>query len=85
MTWRVVLTPTAIRERARLEPPDRRRVDAVLVTLREEARPPGARKLAGRRNDWRVRVGDHRVLYEVDDRGRLVTVWRIAHRRDVYR
>jgi mRNA interferase RelE/StbE len=40
--------------------------------------------LAGGINDWRIRVGDHRVLYEVD-RGKLVRVNRNRHRRDVYR
>jgi mRNA interferase RelE/StbE len=47
-------------------------------------RPPGAVKLAGR-DDFRVRVGDYRVVYAVDDSERLVIVARVAHRREVYR
>lgn len=42
-------------------------------------------KLAGKSHDWRVRVGDYRILYEVDDEERSVVIWRIAHRREVYR
>jgi mRNA interferase RelE/StbE len=49
-----------------------------------EPRPPGAIKLAGR-DDFRIRVGDHRIVYAVDDRNRQITVARIAHRHEVYR
>jgi mRNA interferase RelE/StbE len=52
--------------------------------LATNPRPPGAAKLAGR-DDFRIRVGDYRIVYAVDDRERLVIVARIAHRRDVYR
>ncbi len=48
-------------------------------------RPPGAKKLVGRQLDWRIRVGNYRILYEVDDEASIITVWRIAHRREVYR
>ena len=47
--------------------------------------PQGLKKLAGSSHDWRIRVGDYRILCEVDDEGRLIMVWRIAHRREVYR
>ena len=53
-------------------------------SLAEDPRPQGAIKLAGR-NDYRVRVGDYRIVYAVDDEERLVVVARIAHRREVYR
>ncbi|WP_244632308.1 MULTISPECIES: type II toxin-antitoxin system RelE/ParE family toxin [unclassified Microbacterium] len=52
--------------------------------LEKEPRPNGVRKLTGFDNAWRVRIGDHRVLYEVVDDVVLVTVFRVAHRRDVY-
>lgn len=79
------MTATAVKERKRLDTTSRKRVDATLQSLLENPRPQGAKKLAGSRQDWRVRVGDYRILYEVDDGGRLVTVWRIAHRREAYR
>ena len=44
-----------------------------------------SRKLAGRPNSWRIRVGDYRILYEIDDANQRVTVFRLAHRRDAYR
>ncbi len=45
----------------------------------------GVAKLQSAADRWRVRVGDHRVIYRVNDEGRKVTVLRIAHRREVYR
>jgi mRNA interferase RelE/StbE len=52
--------------------------------LGEDQRPPGCRKLAGREG-FRVRVGDYRVIYEIDDAGQCVTVLHVGHRKDVYR
>ena len=52
--------------------------------LAEEPRPPGSKKLAGR-TGWRVRVGSYRVVYEIDDQNRSITIMHIGHRRDVYR
>ena len=61
------------------------RIHAKLLTLRDEPRPPGSRKLSGNLEGWRVRVGDYRILYQIDDTGETVTVVRVRHRRDVYR
>lgn len=62
----------------------RRRVLSGIAELEREPRPHGVRKLSGYDNAWRVRIGDYRVLYEVIDDQVLVTVVRVAHRRDVY-
>lgn len=85
MSYRVVITPTAIKERKRLDIENRKRIDAALKRLVETARPPGAKKLTGSKNDWRIRVGNYRILYEINDTDRFITVWRIAHRREAYR
>jgi mRNA interferase RelE/StbE len=79
------MTATAVKERKRLDATSRKRVDAALRSLLENPRPSGTKKLSGSRHDWRIRVGDYRILYEVDDEGRVVTIWRIAHRREAYR
>ncbi|MFC7218759.1 type II toxin-antitoxin system RelE/ParE family toxin [Streptomyces polyrhachis] len=56
-----------------------------LVTgLATDPRPPGAKKLAGQER-WRVRAGEYRVLYTIDDADRTVRIERIAHRSAVYR
>jgi len=83
--WTVEFTTAAAREVRKLEPSVRRRVLAALAVLEEEARPAGARKLSGSSDDWRIRIGDHRALYEIQEDRVLVTVFRVAHRREVYR
>ena len=62
----------------------RERIAEAVDGLSNEPRPHGVAKLAGH-DDFRIRVGDHRIVYAVDDEKRLVLVARIAHRREVYR
>jgi mRNA interferase RelE/StbE len=61
------------------------RVDAALVGLGDEPRPPGCVKLSGGTSLWRIRLGDWRIVYEIDDARRIVDVHFVAHRREVYR
>jgi mRNA interferase RelE/StbE len=61
------------------------RMIAYMKTLGENPRPPGCRKITGSRNDWRIRVGDYRIIYEIDDNAMVIRVLRIRHRRDAYR
>lgn len=85
MTYRVDLTSAAARQVRKLPRPARDRVIAGIAALGDEPRPRGARKLAGEETAWRIRIGDHRVLYDVLDDVLTVTVVRAGHRRDVYR
>jgi mRNA interferase RelE/StbE len=78
------LHPEAARAYRRLQGPMRTRVGDAIDALSADPRPRGAVKLAGR-DDFRIRVGDHRIVYAVDDAQRIVLVARIAHRREVYR
>lgn len=64
---------------------DRRRIIARIESLAANPRPPGAEKLAGYTDQHRVRQGNYRIIHSVDDERREVTVFRIGHRRDVYR
>ena len=52
--------------------------------LAADPRPSGCRKLHGYKDLWRIRVGDYRVVYIIDDGRKMVSVTRVAHRRDVY-
>ena len=60
------------------------RIDRKILALAETPRPSGCKKLKGYKDQWRVRAGDWRVLYIIADAGKLITVTRIAHRREVY-
>jgi mRNA interferase RelE/StbE len=82
----VVLATQAERDLKRLPAALFRRVIAAIRALAAVPRPPGARKLHGSgRDDYRIRVGDYRILNEVDDAARAVRVMRVRHRREAYR
>ncbi|MBK7897060.1 MAG: type II toxin-antitoxin system RelE/ParE family toxin [Candidatus Promineifilaceae bacterium] len=75
---------SAERDLKRLPKPLFLRLNQKILALREEPRPPGARKLQGKLEGWRVRVGDYRIVYQIDDAEQTVTIVRVRHRRDVY-
>ncbi|HEV8412824.1 MAG TPA: type II toxin-antitoxin system RelE/ParE family toxin [Bryobacteraceae bacterium] len=60
------------------------RIDRKILALADHPRPAGCKKLRGYKDQWRVRIGDWRVLYIIDDVEKLVMITRIAHRREVY-
>ncbi len=83
--YRVLLERSAERDLGRLSSEVHDRVIAAIHELASHPRPPGCRKLVGSTHDWRIRVGDYRVIYEISDSAREVRVNRIRHRREVYR
>jgi mRNA interferase RelE/StbE len=84
MTYTIVITPRAERQIRSLERPTRTRVIQAIEGLANDPRPPGAIKLVGREG-YRLRVGDYRIIYTIDDAGRIVIVAQVGHRRDIYR
>lgn len=84
MSYRIEVLPVAVRAIRKLPPEGKRRVQAVIELLSEEPRPPSSRKLTGRA-EWRVRTGDYRVLYRVEDDTLIVVVVDAGHRREIYR
>ena len=84
MTYRVTLSPMAARQLRKLDAQARRRIQAVLDLLAEQPRPPAATRLVGGAGEWRVRTGDYRVVYEIQNDQLLILVLRIGHRREVY-
>jgi mRNA interferase RelE/StbE len=85
MAYTVLLSPRADRDRRGLPDQIRLRLRNALLALETDPRPISAAKLSGEHNRWRVRVGDYRILYELNDASQQVLILRIAHRRDVYR
>jgi mRNA interferase RelE/StbE len=61
------------------------RLDTAIVSLKEDPRPAGAKKLVSGGDGWRLRVGDYRILYDVNDKNELVTIGRVLHRSESYR
>jgi len=85
MAYEVVLKPSAAREFRKLPKPIRKRIGKKIDELAENPRPPDAKALAGEEGFLRVRAGEYRIVYTVQDRALIVLVVRIGHRRDIYR
>jgi mRNA interferase RelE/StbE len=84
VTYRIEVAPAAVRQLRKLDPATRRRVQAAIELLAAQPRPSGAKNIAGGDDEWRVRTGDCRVVYEVQDEVLLVLVVAVGHRRDFY-
>ena len=83
-SYKVLIKRSAAKEIGDLPLRDRRRVVSRIRSLGSRPRPHGCEKLSGQ-DRYRIRQGDLRILYEIDDREQLVMVVKIGHRRDVYR
>jgi mRNA interferase RelE/StbE len=82
--YRIIIRHSAEKELGRLGHEEQRRISKKVLLLEDDPFPAGAIALQGRQG-YRIRVGDYRVLYEVDESAKLVNVTAIGHRRDVYR
>jgi mRNA interferase RelE/StbE len=82
--YTVELKQSARKELERLPNAVIARIISKLESLEENPRPAGCKKLKGGDDEYRVRVGEYRIVYVIDDRKVIVTITRIRHRRDVY-
>ncbi|MPZ89851.1 MAG: type II toxin-antitoxin system RelE/ParE family toxin [Nitriliruptorales bacterium] len=85
MGYEVELETAAAKSLSRIPAGDRRRLTSKINALAADPRPDGCTKLSGFTNAWRVRVGNYRIVYIVDDTVRVVTITRIGKREDIYR
>lgn len=83
--YSIALSASAAKELNALEESLFDRIDAMIEGLRKDPRPPGCKKLKGHKGLWRVRVGDYRIVYGVDDPLRSITILRVAHRSNAYK
>lgn len=84
-SYRIEWKPSTKKDLRKLPPEIVIRVAAAVSELSANPRPPGSQKLAGSDHTHRLRLGDYRMVYSVQETLRLVTVLRVRHRRDVYR
>jgi mRNA interferase RelE/StbE len=84
MTYEVALAPAAARQLRKFDPQVRRRVQAAIELLATEPRPPAATRLVGGAGEWRVRTGDYRIVYEIEEERLLVLVLSAGRRREIY-
>jgi mRNA interferase RelE/StbE len=83
-SYRLEVKRTAAKEIGDLPKADCRRVIAKIQLLARDPRPHGCEKLSGAEK-YRIRQGDYRILYELDDSAKSVTIVKIGHRKDIYR
>jgi mRNA interferase RelE/StbE len=82
--YRLEVSHTAHRQIYRLPTQTQERVNRAIALLAENPRPHGVKKLTAREG-YRVRVGDYRILYQVDDDAKLIIIFRVMARGDVYK
>ena len=85
MSYEVRALPTAQKQYRKLPSGIRTRIGKQLATLADNPRPAGVVKLQGVKDRWRIRVGNYRIVYRIDEAGNVIIVLIIAHRRDAYR
>ena len=84
MTYSVAIAPAVQRQLRKMDAPVRRRIQAAMDLLSAEPRPPKAIQIVGGAGEWRVRTGDYRIVYEVQDDRLIMLFLRFGHRREIY-
>ena len=85
MSYRLILKRSAEKELLALPKTQAFKVKSAIAELGENPRPQGCKKMSGSADDYRIRIGNYRVIYSVNDVEVTVWVIKIGHRKDVYR
>lgn len=85
MIYDMVIAPSARREVINLPNTVLPKIDGAITALAANPRPYGSRKFRGKDNSYRIRVGDYRIIYCINDSTRQVNILAVGHRREVYR
>ena len=83
MNYSVFIERSAIKSLKKISEPFKSNITASIKQLRNDPRPHGSKKLTGR-EAWRIRIGDYRAIYEIDDSKSAILVVVVGHRRDIY-
>ena len=84
MPYEVLIEKRAEKDFKNISKINHKRIIAAILTLKDNLRPVDVRKISGSENYYRVRAGDYRIIYEIDDNKKKVIIFRIRHRREVY-
>ncbi len=82
--YQIEITNTAHHHLRNLSPINRRRVHEAIEQLSQNPRPDGVKKLQGEVDFYRIRIGDHRILYQIDDSAKLISIVRVLPRENAY-
>ena len=84
MSYQIFVKPAAQRQLKKLTVAVQKDLIALIESLSDEPRPSGCKKLKQRQNQYRVRLGDYRIIYSIEDLSLIVRVIKVGHRRDIY-
>jgi len=84
MTYKISIRRKAQKQLAKIPANDYKKIKQAILDLTQDPRPPGAKKLKGRQG-WRIRKGDYRVIYEIQDDLLIIIVLDVGNRKDIYR
>ena len=84
-SYKILFRPSVEKDLSKLPGPLARRVAVRIEGLAENPFPPNSIRLSGSEKLYRLRMGDYRIVYEVDSRAHVITVYYVRHRREVYR
>ncbi|MBI5699105.1 type II toxin-antitoxin system RelE/ParE family toxin [Candidatus Saganbacteria bacterium] len=85
MLYNVLITKSAQKEIKYLPKSEIPGIITKIKSLAADPRPLGAKKLLGSANAYRIRKGDYRIVYSIEDKTREVVIYKVDHRKDVYR
>lgn len=84
--YRIIISQLALKELTRLQRPVIQKVETAINQLSENPRPIGVKKLKAQSEDlYRIRVGDYRIIYSIEEEIKIIDVRKIGHRKDIYR
>jgi len=84
MTYKISILRRAQKQLAKIPANDYKKIKQAILDLAHDPRPPGSKKLKGR-SGWRIRQGDYRVIYEIQDDQLIIIILDVGNRRDIYR
>ena len=82
--YRIDLLRGSQKSLEKIQPQERTKIYTTILQLENNPKPEGVNKLRDT-NFWRVREGDYRIIYSIDDKNKIITVTKIGHRREIYR
>ncbi|TXD32083.1 type II toxin-antitoxin system RelE/ParE family toxin [Lujinxingia vulgaris] len=84
MAYDIEFSTAAARSLRKLDPHIQRRLVPAIEALADDPRPHGVKKLKGHEDLWRIRVGDYRIIYEIEDAKLIIYVLHVANRKNAY-
>jgi len=84
VAYKILIRPSAVKDLDRLPNKETKNILIRIALLRDEPRPIGVQKLTNEEG-YRIRSGNYRILFEVNDKSQTIIIYRVKHRKDVYR